>query len=49
MASDRLPSPLSTLMTLRLPSGSASRKMYLPAGSVMPGSVTGALNVKYVR
>ena len=46
MASERLPSSLRTLMILRLPLGSASRKRFFPAGSVKPGSVTGALNVK---
>src|SRR6187402_1083417 len=36
-------------MTLRVVVSSAKRNMYVPAGSVTPGSATGWLNVKYVR
>ena len=46
IASCFLPSSLWIAMTLRLELGSARRKMYLPAGRVTPGSVTGPLNVK---
>src|SRR5215471_14495039 len=44
-----VPSALATWMTLRDEVSSASRKTYLPAGSVTPGSVIGRLNVKNVR
>ena len=46
IASGVLPSALSTLMTLRLELGSASRNRYLPAGRVTPGNVIGVVNVK---
>src|SRR5512145_3045435 len=44
-----VPSAFRTCTTLLLECGSASLKRYCPAGSVTPGSVTGALNVKSVR
>src|SRR5687768_1057545 len=44
-----VPSAFNTCTTLALLLGSANRNRYCPAGSVIPGSVTGPLNVNIVR